>query len=103
MDLLKIQKRTNSVLNTVTVSMLSLVTLGALKIRDLSFVLAFAGASLGNALIYIFPALMFRSAVKQKADATPALKKEVNVALTSGAMGLIMGILGMKMALQTIM
>jgi len=36
--------------------------------KDLSFVLSFGGATLGNALIYIFPDLIFRKAVRQMGD-----------------------------------
>jgi len=41
------------------------VTVAALKITDLSFIMSFGGARLGNALIYVYPALMFRNAVKK--------------------------------------
>jgi len=61
-------KRTNAKLNTVTVALLSIVTTLALITKDLSFVLSFGGATLENALIYIFPDLIFRKAVRQMGD-----------------------------------
>jgi hypothetical protein len=83
--------------------MLSLITVAALVIPDVSFVLAFAGATLGNALIYIFPALMFRGAIRRKSNATTAQKLEVKFALTSACVGLGMGIMGATKAVQKIL
>ena len=60
LDLFKIKDRSNKTLNALTVVLLSGVTTLALKLKDVSFVLALAGATLGNALIYVYPALMFR-------------------------------------------
>ncbi|KAL3936513.1 MAG: hypothetical protein SGBAC_008183 [Bacillariaceae sp.] len=97
-DLLKL-KSTPKTQNTVTLAILSAVTFAALNIADVSFVLALAGATLGNALIYIFPALMFRGAIKQKSDATRGQKREVKFALGSAGIGLLMGMLGVKMTL----
>jgi amino acid permease len=101
MDLLKL-KGTTKTQNVLTVALLSAVTAGALIIPDVSFVLAFAGATLGNGLIYVFPALMFRGAIKAKADATAGQKREVKFALGSALAGLIMGVLGARMAIATL-
>jgi hypothetical protein len=67
-----------------------------------SFVMALAGATLGNGLIYVFPALMFRGAIKKKVDATKGEKREVKLAMGSAVLGLLMGLLGTKMALSTL-
>lgn len=97
------EKRTNGLLNKVTVGILAAVTGLALVLDDLSFVLSFGGATLGNALIYVYPALMFRKAVKNMGDkATKGLKREVNFALSSAGLGVGMGILGAKMALKSL-
>ena len=84
------------------IAVLSAVTFAALVIPDVSFVMAFAGATLGNALIYIFPALMFRGAIKKKKDATAGQKREVNLALGSAAIGIALGLLGTKMAIASL-
>ncbi|KAL7544343.1 hypothetical protein ACHAWF_009787 [Thalassiosira exigua] len=100
--LLKVPKedRTDAKLNNLTYLILATVTAAALKITDLSFIMAFGGATLGNALIYVFPALMFRSAVKKMGeDATTAQKLEVSLALVFAAMGIGMGFIGAKQAL----
>ena len=78
------------------------VTFLALIIPDVSFVLAFTGATLGNALIYVFPALMFRGAIKKKADATAGQKREVVAAMGSAVVGIAMGVLGAKMAIASL-
>lgn len=88
--------------NLLTVALLSLVTVAALIIPDVSFVLAFAGATLGNALIYVFPAFMFRGAIKKKADATKGQKAEVKLAIGSAVIGTVMGLLGAKMAIASL-
>ena len=101
LDLLKI-KGTSKTQNFLTVALLSMVTFAALVIPDVSFVLAFGGATLGNALIYIFPFLMFRKAIKNKVDATTGQKREVKLAMGSAGVGLAMGLLGAKMAIASL-
>ena len=84
-------KRNNALLNKVTVALLAMVTGLALKVKDLAFVLGFGGATLGNALIYVFPPLMFRAAVKKMDAPSDGLKKETKAALGSAAIGVIFG------------
>lgn len=94
------EDRTDAKLNNLTYVLLTLVTVLALKITDLSFILSFGGATLGNALIYVFPAIMFRSAVKNLGDeATSSQKMEVYIAMAFAALGLGMGCVGAKQAL----
>ena len=103
LDLLKVdpEERTNSVLNQVTIAILGVITALAIKVSDLTFVLSFGGATLGNALIYVYPALMFRSAVKNMGDdASPGLKGEVNVAMFTAALGVVLGTIGSVMAIK---
>lgn len=95
--------RTDATLNKLTVAILAVVTGAALQVKDLSFVLSFAGATLGNALIYVYPALMFRSAVKiMGVSASKGLKREVNLATGTGILGIIMGAIGARMALKSL-
>jgi amino acid permease len=101
LDLLKMKSEPKTQ-NALTVALLAGVTTAALIIPDVSFVMAFAGATLGNSLIYVFPALMFRGAIKAKKDATPGQKREVKLAMGSAVAGIGMGILGAKKALQSI-
>jgi hypothetical protein len=98
-----LEERTNGLLNKVTIGALSIITSLALVLKDVSFVLSFAGATLGNALIYVYPALMFRGAVKKMGDkASKGLKREVKVALANAGLGIGMGAVGARMALKTL-
>eukprot|EP00977_Amphora_coffeiformis_P022549 scaffold11046_cov183-Amphora_coffeaeformis.AAC.1 len=103
LDLLKVKERKPALLNSLTVGLLSFVTLLALVIPDVSFVLSFAGSTLGNALVYIFPALMFRGAVKKLPSPSKLQKLESKVVVGTGLFGLIMGALGAVKAVQSIM
>ena len=69
-----------------------MITFAATILEDLSFVMSFGGATLGNALIYILPAIMFKSVVKNMGDgASTALKKETYFATFSMLLGIFMG------------
>ena len=103
LDLLKIKERKPAFLNTLTVGLLSFVTFLALIIPDVSFVLAFAGSTLGNALVYIFPALMFRGAIQKLPNPTRLQKTEVKLAMGSALFGLVMGCVGAVKAIQSIL
>lgn len=61
---------TNCQSDRLTVGLVSLITILALKITDLRFVTSISGALLGTALIFIFPPLMFRSALKMESERT---------------------------------
>lgn len=100
MDILKVplENRTASLQNTLTVALLSVFTVGAIILNDVSFVLAFGGATFGNLLTYVYPALMYRATVK--AQGRSEENGAVTVSLLSAAMGIVMGIIGAKMAIQ---
>lgn len=97
------EKRSSSVVNNVTLAALATITFMAFVVSDLSFVLSFAGATLGNALIYVFPALMFRKMVELRGDnATAAQKAEVNFAMFSCLLGVVMGGIGAFMSVKSL-
>jgi len=94
------EKQTDSMLNRLTIGLLAVVTFGACTLKDLSFLMSFSGATLGNSLIYVFPAIMFRKVVKDMGtNASAALNKETYFATFSMFLGIGMGIIGTKMAL----
>jgi len=102
MDVLNVsfEKRTNAYLNKSTIIILSVVTLAALLLDDVSLVLSLGGATLGNALIYVIPALMFRKMVKDMGtEASASLQKETYFTNFSCLVGIVMGAIGSKMAL----
>jgi len=102
LDLFQVKDRTDKVYNAVTITALSAVTYAALKLKDVSFVLAFAGATLGNALIYVFPAFMFRGIVSKMTNASEKLKRESKFAAVMAATGIIIGAIGGSMAIKSL-
>jgi hypothetical protein len=74
----------------------------ALNLRDLTFVSSISGATLGTALIFIYPTLMFQAAVQKMGNkATSGLKFEKNLAGVIAVLGVLIGAIGTKMALTT--
>lgn len=103
LDLFKIKNKSDKFLNTLTVSLLAAITGLAIVTPDVSFVLSLAGSTLGNALIYIYPALMFRGAIKKLDKPTKLQKREVKIALTSALAGLGMGAVGAFKTIQSVL
>jgi hypothetical protein len=91
------EKRTATTLNVLTLAILGVLTAFAWTLKDVSFVLAFGGATLGNTLTYVYPALMYRAVVKQQGRKESA---GVAVAMASAVLGIVMGSIGAKMALD---
>lgn len=103
LSLLKVpkEKQTNATLNNITFVLLSLLTFAAINLKDLGFIMSFGGATLANALIYVFPAMMFNKIVKDKGAMAPAaMKKETYFTTFSMLAGLIMGAIGAKMSID---
>lgn len=104
LDLLKVpeEKRSASLLNQTTFGLLGIVTALAWKLTDLSFVSSISGAVFGTALIFVYPSLMFRAAIKNLGDkATARDKKESSLAMIVNIVGIVIGIIGTKMAIGT--
>jgi hypothetical protein len=102
MDLAKIpiEQRSSGVMNIVTIALLSIITFMACQLTDVSFVLAFGGATLGNALTYVYPALMYRAVVRQQKRKGEEFG--VMVAMGSAGLGIVMGMVGAAMALKSL-
>ena len=95
--------RASSIHLTVTVVLLGSVTAAACRVRDLGLVLSLGGATLGNALIYVFPALMFwgvvRNMERDNADGMTTarlrwLRAEARLAILYGVFGAVLGVVG---------
>ncbi len=87
-----------------TVILVSLITVLALKVTDITFVASISGALLGTSLIFIFPPLMFRSALamESKRSNMPfsrAQNFERRLCSCIVALGVFIGGVGAKMAL----
>ena len=91
LDLLNIspQERNNATLNVTTVGILTLLTVLAATLTDVSFVLSFGGATLGNLLTYIYPAMMYYKVVSQKK--LPNEGFGVFLGIVSAGLGVLMG------------
>lgn len=103
LDLIQVpqSKRSNRLLNAVTVVLLSIITSMAYILKDLQKLLAFNGASWGNAVIYLFPTYMFVSCVKTKLPKREELQAEVPWVIATGIIGLCMGIVGTSLAIRS--
>jgi len=94
-------KRTDAYLNKLTIILLAVITAGAVVLDDVSFVLSLSGATLGNALTFVMPALMWRKLVQGMGEeASVGMRNEVNFTNFSCLVGIVMGILGTHMALK---
>lgn len=103
LDLLKVpeEKRTASLLNQTTFALLGLTTAFAWKLTDLSFVSSISGAVFGTALIFVYPSLMFRGAIKNLGDkATDRQKKEGKFCMVVNLIGILVAAIGTKMSFQ---
>lgn len=85
-------------LNLTTLCLLGVITFFAATLKDVSFVLAFSGATLGNALSFVFPAIMYFTIVKKQQREDQTLG--VFTASVSAALGIVVGVIGAKMALE---
>ena len=93
------EKRSASLLNQTTYALLAITTAMAWKLTDLSFVSSISGAVFGTALIFVFPSLMFRAAVKNLGDkATASQKKEGKFAMIVNLLGIVIAAIGTKMS-----
>ncbi len=100
MDLAKVpmEKRSPATTNFVTFAVLGLITYCACKLRDITIVLSFGGATLGNALTYVYPAMMYSAVVKKQGRQGEGLA--VTSSILSAIVGIIMGACGTAIALK---
>ena len=93
------EKRSNTLLNTLTVGLIAGITALAMKVTDLTFVASMSGALLGTSLIFIYPTMMFRAALKKSGNAvTGSQKLESRLCTVIGALGVAIAGVGAKMA-----
>jgi amino acid permease len=93
-------KRSNTLLNSLTVGLLAGITALAMKVTDLTFVASMSGALLGTSLIFIYPTMMFRSAVKNSGSMTGSQKLERSLCSFIATLGVAIAAVGAKMAWQ---
>lgn len=100
MDLMgvKEENRSNSLHNSLTTGLLSIVTIVAFLSRDLCFIFSLSGATVGTALIYLLPTLMFMRCAKEM----PELHKETPFVVATGLLGVVMSVIGTVQAVKQI-
>lgn len=123
------EKQTSANLNVITVVLLAIVTVIAMSVKDLGLVNAVGGGTLATAVVFVFPTLMYRKAIEHQrsfADEgwdidgddeeeaahehgvvnkdeeelpTQSQKREVAFSTILMVMGVIMGAIGVWMAI----
>jgi amino acid permease len=122
LDLLQVpaEKQTSNNLNVVSFILLSFVTAIAMMVKNLGLINAVGGGTLATAIVFVFPTLMYRQAVRRKPfeeenlgeeenledqeddieRPTPEQKREVLFAQTLMCVGITMGVIGVWMAIS---
>ena len=94
---------TNNV-NVLTVVLLFIITVLAATCHDLGFINAVGGGTLATAIVFVFPAFMFRAAMKyrplQQSTTTPSEELEIKIVLCLMVVGVIIGVIGVYVLLQ---
>lgn len=85
---------TPTFLNLFTVFLLTVLTILAIFFDDLGLINAVGGGAFATFLCFVFPALMYREAVKQSSTVSATQEREVQVAMTLMVIGVGLGMLG---------
>ena len=94
-------QQTSNNLNVITIFLLTVITILAGIFHDLGLISAVGGGTLATAIVFVFPALMFRAAIEnQHQPPTPAQLREVKFAMGLMVMGIFMGCVGVWVELQ---
>eukprot|EP00525_Craspedostauros_australis_P012584 CAMPEP_0198119158 /NCGR_PEP_ID=MMETSP1442-20131203/24457_1 /TAXON_ID= /ORGANISM="Craspedostauros australis, Strain CCMP3328" /LENGTH=170 /DNA_ID=CAMNT_0043777569 /DNA_START=8 /DNA_END=520 /DNA_ORIENTATION=+ len=93
LDLFRVpqDKRSNGLLNKITLGLLAAITVVSSQLTDLGLVASVGGATFGTALVFVYPAIMF---LKQQEKPT----KESLVCKVIAALGVVMGAIGTKLS-----
>jgi len=100
LDLIGVQDRSLLVLRWASLGILIVITILAIVVHDLDFVLAFGGATLSTVVTYILPPLMFRAVVEAKKQ-EDQYQTELWLATAMIVWGVITGSFGMVVALRS--
>jgi amino acid permease len=92
-------EQTHRRLNFLTLILLSILTVIAVFVTDLGLINAVGGGLVSTMIVFVFPTLMFRSAVKKMLGEESATEVH-EVALTTGltVIGVILGVIGAWLA-----
>jgi amino acid permease len=101
LDVLEVplEKQTSWNLNALTLVLLTFLTVTALFITDLGFINAVGGGTLATAVVFVFPAIMYRRAAGAD-NRHHENHGEVAFALALAFVGLVMGVFGVWVAIH---
>mmetsp|Transcript_3989 Transcript_3989/g.4071 ORF Transcript_3989/g.4071 Transcript_3989/m.4071 type:complete len:494 (-) Transcript_3989:129-1610(-) len=104
LDLLNISfKKRDSLMPLMNIGLLSMITLLALVLKDVSFVVGFSGSLFGAAIMFIFPAIMticnLKKDVKNEEAMTSNQKVELYGNYVISILGVILTIVGVAVSL----
>jgi amino acid permease len=97
--------RADQFLNKLTIGLLATVTSVALVVKDLALVLSVGGGTFSTLVASVFPVLMYRAAVAQRADGLNEVDRkreeaDANIALLLVSISLTIGVIGVSFALK---
>lgn len=85
---------TDAKLNTFTLLLLAILTLTSCFVTDLGLINSVGGGTTVTLVCFIFPALMFREALRKHGSGTRNEKREVYLVMTLMVVGVILGLVG---------
>jgi len=101
LDVLQVEDRTDTLVTFVSVGLLLAVTIAAATITDLALVLSVGGGTFSTAVASVFPALMFRAAVKDSTNPRDGL--DATLALVFMLVSIAIGVTGVSIAIGNAM
>jgi amino acid permease len=92
----------NKYLDPLTVILVALVAVAAIYITDLGQINAVAGGTIATAIVFVFPAMMYRVAVENDSSSKLYVARRQEVVFVFGLMiiGIVLGLTGVWMAIQ---
>jgi amino acid permease len=94
-------QQTSTNINIITIFLLIVITILAAFVTDLGFINAVGGGTLATAIVFIFPAVMYRAAVDAQVHPPSRFQRlEVRFAMGLMVLGVLMGAVGVVVELQ---
>lgn len=105
LDVLEVPQdlQTSSNLNVLTLVLLAIITVAALFFDDLGSINAVGGGTLATAVVFLFPALMYSSAINEclREQSTLSQRREVMFVMVLMTLGLVLGTIGVVESIKS--
>jgi hypothetical protein len=85
----------------LTISLLALITVAALSVNDLSFLLSVGGGTIATAVYSVFPTVMFQAAVSNQQTQSRQIKEDMSLDKQSYAFEINLATSVMKLCVLT--